>query len=668
MYYQVVLGSVRMVPAVTQLLERYGDSRAERPPARGCAALAVVILDSRGVPIVSPAVAVSSFGWGVMTALNGRLADLARWPAVEPTLVARLESVIRGPVAVQDSEDDAARPVDWSVLMRGYEMLTRELGLPDDLIEPPTFAICSYTYYRKPDPPEPLLLNSFFLGDLALVRRMLASGHLPTALNRYLGCQQPAVKRNVLQDEATQREAVSPGVTPLARWPAPGRPSLCLMQQAAVNLATHSLPQDGLLGVNGPPGTGKTTLLRDIVAHVVTARAEAMSRFDDPATAFTHSGERLAVGGNAWLHLYRVAPELRGHELLVASSNNKAVENVSGELPALGAIAADATGLRYFQLLSDALHERSTWGLIAAVLGKQANRHHLRSVFWWDKDVGMSAYLAAASGTARHIEEPNPDTGSVTHRLPKLVAADPPPATQDEVRARWQKARSRFREAVERSREWQRWLVAVEQDLAQLPSLIAAANAAAENLGAAMTAEALCQKKRMDAHVATEAAGAALAETSREYLYHRAIRPGWLARLFGTAQARRWRDADSVLRTKLKECQGTLAVARADMAVRQREYDQAVAAAQARRESWETATASRTAAEDRIKAARARGVVPVDEAFFRLSHAERQQATPWFPREAQLLRDAVFQAALQLHRAFIDAAAKPIRHNLGARE
>jgi hypothetical protein len=48
MYYQVVLGSIRMEPAVARLLERYGDSRPERPSSRGRAALAIVILDSRG--------------------------------------------------------------------------------------------------------------------------------------------------------------------------------------------------------------------------------------------------------------------------------------------------------------------------------------------------------------------------------------------------------------------------------------------------------------------------------------------------------------------------------------------------------------------------------------------------------------------------------------------
>lgn len=40
--------------------------------------------------------------------------------------------------------------------------------------------------------------------------------------------------------------------------------------------------------------------------------------------------------------------------------------------------------------------------------------------------------------------------------------------------------------------------------------------------------------------------------------------------------------------------------------------------------------------------------------------------TPWFPPDAQRLRDEVFITAMKVHRAFIDAAAKPLRHNLGA--
>ncbi len=65
---------------------------------------------------------------------------------------------------------------------------------------------------------------------------------------------------------------------------------------------------------------------------------EAMLQFDDPEKAFIHSGEKVKRGGNAFLHLYHLDKRLRGFEVVVASSNNKAVENVSVELPGRGAV------------------------------------------------------------------------------------------------------------------------------------------------------------------------------------------------------------------------------------------------------------------------------------------------------------------------------------------
>ena len=113
---------------------------------------------------------------------------------------------------------------------------------------------------------------------MALAQKLVTENRVPQNLRRYLGIEKPRVGGDLLKDKSALTRAVSPGLTPTSRWPAPGRHPLALLQQAAVNLAFDETKSGGLLGINGPPGTGKTTLLRDIVAGVVTARAEAMAK------------------------------------------------------------------------------------------------------------------------------------------------------------------------------------------------------------------------------------------------------------------------------------------------------------------------------------------------------------------------------------------------------
>ena len=60
------------------------------------------------------------------------------------------------------------------------------------------------------------------------------------------------------------------------------------------------------------------------------------------------------------------------------------------------------------------------------------------------------------------------------------------------------------------------------------------------------------------------------------------------------------------------------------------------------------------------------GLNLADEAFWAQDDDCLQLRSPWVFREWQEARDALFVEALALHRAFIDAAAKPLRHNLRA--
>ena len=130
-------------------------------------------------------------------------------------------------------------------------------------------------------------------------------------------------------------------------------------------------------------------MLRDIVASVLLDRAKTLCAFENTDDAFEHTGQMKL--GNGFVHLYKLDESLRGHEIVVASSNNKAVENVSKELPLREQIAEDIEELGYFNVISDALSEdgNETWGLIASVLGNSKNKSQFINKAWWDDDVGL---------------------------------------------------------------------------------------------------------------------------------------------------------------------------------------------------------------------------------------------------------------------------------------
>ncbi|HYJ87584.1 MAG TPA: AAA domain-containing protein [Pyrinomonadaceae bacterium] len=635
LYYQIVLGSIKMEPAVALLLERYGDTRPEMPSARGTkAALAIVVVNSQGHLVKSPAIGISSFGWGVITALKGELADLARWSDVESQLVEQIERCLTRSAAGE--EEVESRPLTAAALFRAYEELVDELGIPGDWIEPPDFAIRSYTYYKDPNPPELLLLNSFFLADLAIARQLFSKNEAPHNLRRYLGVEPAHNSKDLLRDETALADAVSPALTPLARWPGRDRYPLVLLQQAAVNLAFSETRDGGLLGINGPPGTGKTTLLRDLVAGVVADRAEAMAKFDDPELAFNHSGQQLRVS-NSWLHLYQLDASLRGFEMVVASSNNKAVENVSAELPGLTAIANDAPELRYFKSLSDALHQTETWGVIAAVLGNMQNRSRFKQTFWWDNESGLSSYLRVAAGAPPAVKMTDPKTGRVEQHTPHIVEAEQPPSTHQEALARWGTARKRFLNTLKKSRQSQESLEKLRTDLARVPNLAQAEVSAETKFD---SAAAKVRKLHAEAGFGQEERATVeseLEDADQQLTAHDLSRPGFWARLFRTRRARMWAE----LRRALLHQQN----AESDWRIARTEHEQT---------------------KKRLADAERRGIILAGCEFFAVDHGKRHQTTPWFTADAQRLRDEVFISAIALHRAFIDAAAKPLRHNIGA--
>ncbi len=132
-------------------------------------------------------------------------------------------------------------------------------------------------------------------------------------------------------------EILTPAKAPLGKWPSCFMPAL--MQQVAVNLATDEEENLPVFSVNGPPGTGKTTLLKEIIVNNIVEKAKLLADYEDSDDAFRDfSFDNGNCPGDSYNQYVRKFHRLRdkkinAYSVLVVSSNNTAVENITKELP-----------------------------------------------------------------------------------------------------------------------------------------------------------------------------------------------------------------------------------------------------------------------------------------------------------------------------------------------
>lgn len=679
LFYHVVLGAIRMQDATARLMEAFRDADIERASPTGFAPIAILTLDKVGLPIAEPAVTISSFAWGLPIALAKDLEALGSWPSVETKLLVALDKCVRR----ADPTSGEALSIDRPTLTATFERLVEILKLPRDLIEPPHFAIRVYHWWKAEEPPDPPPMGSFFLGDLARVKALVTGKSVPGGLARYLGLQRPDTYLDLLCDDAALDVAVAPGVTPAARWPAMGGHPLVTLQQAAVNLATAPNDATKLLPVNGPPGTGKTTILRDLVASVVVQRARRMMEFDDPSSAFVHADKAKLDG--AFAHLYKIDDRLKGFEIVVASSNNKAVENVSKELPLLTAID-EKCSLRYFECTANAVSRgevatddeldqkdlfeaevlpRKAWGLISAVLGNARNRYAFRQMAWMHEDYGLKRYLLEASGIPQVFERKDPKTGRIVEkRKPQVVVEEKPPKNADDAKRRWKEARARFRNALN----------VVEKRLATLEEgrNIVAKSASYDAVTSAQQVlinlvEDLTKQRAIlrAAEPEVEQANALVRETASALRAHRATKPGLFSALFAGEENARWKHMAKELESAFTQAEVRGREADALLEVLKHKVDEIELSIAKTRSSLESARSQQQAFLATVSNAEAiSGHRFADAAFFERNRSDVHRDTPWLDNETNALRADLFGTAMQLHRAFVDVAAKPVRNNL----
>ncbi|WP_304205519.1 ATP-binding protein [Fusobacterium perfoetens] len=231
--------------------------------------------------------------------------------------------------------------------------------------------------------------NSFYLRD---IEKIIKYGYNDELIKLYIEGYDKYERIEIDESKENISSVIKPEITPIGKWPSPIKYRLSLMQTVAVNTIVENMIENDnlkIMSVNGPPGTGKTTLLKDIFANIIIKRAKKMCEFANPKNAFL---EKKIEIENMTYPFYKLDDRLKGYEILVASSNNGAVENISKELPELAQISRnkDKNFTEYensfeekysemmkefenYREVSKKIIGKESWGVFSVALGKKDN-------------------------------------------------------------------------------------------------------------------------------------------------------------------------------------------------------------------------------------------------------------------------------------------------------
>lgn len=542
------------------------------------------------------------------------------------------------------------RPITCTEILSETKRIALDLGLGSITTECEVRIrarlVASKTKYSAEDQD---FLNSFYVKDLGKISDAARSNDIGKGLAAFLSSTKEidvSKRIDIRNSMGTLFQQLSPALFPTGRWPSKGHHPLVFSQQFAVNTIKEQLGSSaGLFSVNGPPGTGKTTLLRDLVANVVVERAKKLSELSQPSGAFT--GEKRWKVGQFTRVISLWKEELRGFEVVVASNNNGAVENVSLEIPGINAVDPSAAQTAdYFADYASKLIDQPAWALIAARLGNKANRNDFLNRFWY----GGSG--AEDEGT------PNTDAGFL-----KLLKHQ---TTQAPIS--WSQATTRFKKALEGERllrDKREKTFSQYQEFRRLTNEIPKLESDLQKIDAdlSMSEELLRQD---EIYVASSLL--ALEHAKKVRFEHRTFRPGLIEIIFSMGKAfGEWRAKDRLHLEHIDTCETQYRTASNAAHAQTRAVDAISTRKQAANSDLQKKKALKAQREKELLSAKAEYGKRFPNIGTWLADVDaREHSSPWADDEWNAARGQVFTEALQLHKAFVYANPDVMRKNLQA--
>ena len=248
-------------------------------------------------------------------------------------------------------------------------LILKELGIDglDEKILKKSFYLKLFKSNEEEDPNESSFCQmDFYTRDLETIAK--ANLKDDSLLSNIIYSKENKNRQKIDDNKEFLEEITLPKNMPVGKWPSKFNPSL--MQAVAINICTSKDYTPNIFSVNGPPGTGKTTLLKEIIADLNSTDLEIMK------TNTTNSYYR---------NYYKIPDELKKLGIIVSSNNNSAVENISKDLPKAEDVSSKDTLTDLFDVNE---HENiyftkdsgnifgdnpRTWGLISAPYGKKLN-------------------------------------------------------------------------------------------------------------------------------------------------------------------------------------------------------------------------------------------------------------------------------------------------------